>query len=847
METSKMEAALTAGFGQFDDPPETSGVAHLTEHLLLSSPGPNGTDADSLESWLEAHDGDSNGFTAFDDALFTVSASMEEWRSALVRFAHCFRQAGSQDSRFQAGAVKREVLRVDDELKDGPSSAVRNLQLLRRRAVSDHPFQRFGPGSLRTLLPRGQGHQDLVELGKLCQTFFENHVSAKSATLAVVAAVPLAELEEAVSSAFQSISVQPGPTRSVVPDPLPRVQRSTEVLIPPCFLVDVAANPAVSLTWSIPFADASKAVSFRASKPQVVLSHLIAHQGPGSLSAWLRKQGWVSDSLGPKVSAQTRFITESFALWEVKVRLSPRGLAHWRDVVAAVFGLLAAFRKPSQRENRDNNLRSRDIRDQRGSGEGGRPEALREAADEVSALADVAWRFPPRPPLAQELALDMRSAPRPAAFVSASRRIFSAEEWDASRSWTNKDETEKAARFTSAAARQQSSEEAKGMLERLVPELARVTVFSTPGADISDISDISDSSDSRDIRRMRDADLGLEYGELSVSPLLRKKWMSASETPAPWWRRPAWNQYLSNAEKIRRPSLLEPGRSDMGKPNSKVNGVYWSDSCRPILMQLPDFQTAPRLVWNVPGCIYVSGQFNELVVPLGEEPLVTLTLWLPAARVAEASLKQRAAGRVWLKSLQSELESPFYAAALAGCRWEVAFFTSSDSSGSQAGMRLCFQGYCDNLIAFVPDAIRSIVAHVGPSSASLESVRSLAVAEVPRRKEGDELVACLKRLEISDIQDEVEALWTSVSDSFGSSQALVAGALEPDKATKLVRDAVGLLPLRLLGRERPLSDSGRLPPAVLMRRPSWQGPVAQSLCLASGLPELLDVCGRTWR
>ena len=57
------------------------------------------------------------------------------------------------------------VLRVDDELNGRPSAAVRNLQLLRRRAVSGHPLRRFGPGSLKTLLPRGQVRQDLAELG----------------------------------------------------------------------------------------------------------------------------------------------------------------------------------------------------------------------------------------------------------------------------------------------------------------------------------------------------------------------------------------------------------------------------------------------------------------------------------------------------------------------------------------------------------------------------------------------------------------------------------------------------------------------------------------------------------
>ena len=44
-ETDQMEVAFTLGFGQFDDPKDLPGLAHLTEHLLLSGPGPDGQQA----------------------------------------------------------------------------------------------------------------------------------------------------------------------------------------------------------------------------------------------------------------------------------------------------------------------------------------------------------------------------------------------------------------------------------------------------------------------------------------------------------------------------------------------------------------------------------------------------------------------------------------------------------------------------------------------------------------------------------------------------------------------------------------------------------------------------------
>ena len=786
-----MEAAFTLGFGQFDDPDSRPGVAHLTEHLLLSSPGPSGSE--SLESWLEARDGDSNGLTTFDNALFTVSSGMEEWESALSRFAYCFRQAKEGDARFQASATQREVLRVDSELQDGLSLAVRNLQLLRCRAAAGHSFRAFGQGSLKTLLPNGQRNSDVEATGKLCKSFFMRHARATTATLAIVAAAPLEELERAAAASFQDLPAHPDIDKPRSnDDPFPACAGGS---IPSCFVVDVPANPAVCLTWSIPFAGnetefALEARTFRASKPHVVLAHLISHQGPGSLSAWLKTKRWTPDSLGPKVSTQTILSTESgFALLEIKVRLSSRGLASWREVVSAVLGLLAALRMRRHK----------------------RRDVLREAVEEVSALADVAWRFPPRPPLARELAVDMRTAPRPAAYVSASRRIFAPGEWESSKPWaTNLDQVNQAARFTSASALEACTEAAARLLQRFVPEAARITLCSTaPQAGAT---------------ARKDPDLGLQYGELKVTPATEQAWLSASMTPAEWWQIPAQNNYLSQAGKIVKPSLL-PGM-DMGKPTEKVNGVYWSDSCRPHVLQAMDASAPmPKLVWNVPGCIYVSGQFNELVVPLGEEPLVTMTLWFPAVRVRDASVCSRAAGRLWLKSLQRELESPFFSAALAGCRWEVAFF---EISKEEAGMRLCFQGYSDNLTRFAPDAARAIVAHQGPSDEDLEVVRSLALAELKKGADSQkELLACLEEMQGARIHEEAQGLWESIRQSMKSSQALVAGAAGDQEAISLVRSVMALLPTGL--RRTVSNPAAQLdpppprPPPVLTRRPSWQG------------------------
>lgn len=110
-----MDAAFTLGFGQFDDPTELPGLAHLTEHLLLSGPGPE--DEQQLETWLEPRGGESNGYTGFESALFTLS-SATDFEETLRRFGHCFRAVNEEDSRFVAPAVRRETQRIDSEFQE---------------------------------------------------------------------------------------------------------------------------------------------------------------------------------------------------------------------------------------------------------------------------------------------------------------------------------------------------------------------------------------------------------------------------------------------------------------------------------------------------------------------------------------------------------------------------------------------------------------------------------------------------------------------------------------------------------------------------------------------------------
>ncbi|CAK0875023.1 unnamed protein product, partial [Prorocentrum cordatum] len=840
LSAERFEVAFTAAVGQFDDPEGSSGLAHLTEHLLLSGPGPNETSP--LGPWIEEREGDVNGYTGFDSSSYFVTLPAAEWSEGLARFGYAL-SPGVGDvvaaERFFPEAVEREVERVDEEIRGGAQSAgVRYLQLLRRQAAPGHPMREFGPGSVKTLLPAakdGAFAWDVIEgrmrtLGARAAKLFREGFTSGGATLAVVGPVPLNAIEVAAAAAFGNFPSSGGSAErelrrsSGLADPLPALPGGRP---PPVFLLE--GQPTLSLTWSVPFQGEGSldAAAFRAAKPDVLLSHVVAYQGDGSLTDWLESKGWVPDFAGPKVSARTPLATEAgFALWEVKIKLSRAGAARWREVAAAVFAVLAALRR-------------------RWTSGPDRRDFLRDAAEEVSLLAQVSWRYPDRPPTALELANDMRTAPAPEAFVAARRLFLRPGAWEAALAPSGE--------LAGAVA-----DEAARLLGLLGAERARCVVSGAPPEGAAVPSE--------------DPFLGVRYAELAPEEALWGDWARSSRTPAPWWLPPPPNPYLTRGEPPPQAPELPPELAaaletpfSEADPGGAMPAVMWLPPCRPRLIsrEAPGGSApAPAVLWYVQGCLYSSGQFAEVVQPLGDLPLLTLTLWLPAARVDMAGSNSRAAGRMWLLSLQRALEGPLYGAALAGCRWEVAFFDTGTSSSEpqgpggcpSAGVRLAFQGFSGVLPRFAADVARRIASHTGPSGdAELEVVRRLALEElrrgVPAKLGNAAAVTAVQRASLRSIRDEAAALWHSAGAAAPlHSQALVAGRVGSEAAAASLAGAA-LAALQLPGSGAPAegeaTQPGRGPARVLMRRPTWEGPVGRSLCLASGVPSMLGVCGRT--
>merc|ERR550534_1815604 len=105
-------------------------------------------------------------------------------------------------------------------------------------------------------------------------------------------------------------------------------------------LVPVKDIRTLGLTWGTPdLNDEFK------SRPTNYLSHLIGHEGPGSLLSELKARGWVNNLVGGQKSG-----SKGFGFFVVNVDLTEEGILHVDDIITLVFQYLALLREKGPQE-----------------------------------------------------------------------------------------------------------------------------------------------------------------------------------------------------------------------------------------------------------------------------------------------------------------------------------------------------------------------------------------------------------------------------------------------------------------------------------------------------------------
>eukprot|EP00536_Pseudo-nitzschia_multiseries_P006915 jgi/Psemu1/319005/estExt_fgenesh1_pm.C_1530012 len=345
-ETDKASAAMDIGIGQFCDGKHLPGIAHFLEHMLFI-----GTekypDENAYDSYLNSYGGSSNAYTDLEHTCYYFDVQVESLEGALDRFAQCF-----IGPLFSKGALEREVQAVDSEhAKNLMQDTWRMYQLSKSKLVenSDHPYGSFGSGnaeSLPTVVAssnddNGTDNDDSgTHIREQLVDFFHTYYrkSLDLYKLVILGKESVEDLEAMVGRYFVQLvdlfDKDESKTTSSSSDSASNIMKD---LYPgpdswnvPQRLHVVPISKVHMLSLQFPMREIK---SLYRSKPTNYLSHLLGHEGHGSLLSLLKAKKYATDLLADGGSKSCA----SFSIFTIRIELTDLGIENVDEIVSMVF------------------------------------------------------------------------------------------------------------------------------------------------------------------------------------------------------------------------------------------------------------------------------------------------------------------------------------------------------------------------------------------------------------------------------------------------------------------------------------------------------------------------------
>lgn len=314
-QTDKSAASLAVNTGHFDDPVDRQGMAHFLEHMLFlgtrTYPKPG-----EYQQFMSRHGGSNNAWTGTEFTNFFFDIDNGFFEAGLHRFSQFF-----ICPTFDPKWVDKERNAVDSEYRLKLQDDVRRSYQVHKETVNPaHPFSKFSVGNLDTLadLPGRDLRSDLI-------AFYETHYSADRMALVMISPASI-EAQLAWCDRFFSTI----PDRHLGPPALSAPLYRLDDLGIRIQINPVKETRKLALTFPLPSVDA-----LYDKKPLTFLSHLIGYEGEGSLLSLLKAKGWVN-----QLAAGGGISGANFKDFGVSFGLTPLGLDHVDDIIAALFGYL---------------------------------------------------------------------------------------------------------------------------------------------------------------------------------------------------------------------------------------------------------------------------------------------------------------------------------------------------------------------------------------------------------------------------------------------------------------------------------------------------------------------------
>ncbi|XP_024542665.1 nardilysin-like isoform X1 [Selaginella moellendorffii] len=329
-QAKKAAAAMCVSVGSFSDPKDAEGLAHFLEHMLFmgSSKFP---DENEYAGFLAEHGGSSNAFTEMEYTCYHFDVNHMYLKPALERFSQFF-----ISPLVKGDSIEREVQAVDSEFVQAlQNDGCRLNQLKCHTADLRHPYNRFSWGNAKSL---GEAITKCTDIRQKLIEFYKQHYLANRMKLVVLGGEPLATLKEWVTELFEDI-----------PEGSSKPQRfSWNGPVWPAGKIyhveSVKDQHRLILSWVMPCLHTEYL-----KKPHDYLSHLIGHEGKGSLLQFLKANGWATD-LAAGVSEDDFEKSTAGYLFSVCINLTVSGLGKIHEIVGKFFEFVKLLRDSKPQE-----------------------------------------------------------------------------------------------------------------------------------------------------------------------------------------------------------------------------------------------------------------------------------------------------------------------------------------------------------------------------------------------------------------------------------------------------------------------------------------------------------------
>eukprot|EP00123_Amoebidium_parasiticum_P011335 comp20655_c0_seq1/m.26799 comp20655_c0_seq1/g.26799 ORF comp20655_c0_seq1/g.26799 comp20655_c0_seq1/m.26799 type:complete len:1155 (-) comp20655_c0_seq1:25-3489(-) len=324
--TLQAAAAMCIQVGSLSDPDTVPGLAHFLEHMVFMG-SKKYPDENSFDEYVSKRGGSDNASTDWELTIFQFEVQEKHFRSALERFSWFFKAPLMNES-----CIEREIEAVDSEFELArPKDWARKDGILTMCAKEGHPMGKFLWGNRASLvdLPAQAGVDVRAELFD----FYQTHYSANRCKLAVYSSASLDELEAMVVECFGDMRNNDSPVPHFgIPGSKEHVGMDMGRFHKLCRVVPVKDTTGLELLFALPNYDHKYK-----SKPTEYISHLLGHEGPGSVLSLLKEREW---AWALTAGTSSNDCTSAGFFFSLAVALTEEGLKHHREVTAVVFQYL---------------------------------------------------------------------------------------------------------------------------------------------------------------------------------------------------------------------------------------------------------------------------------------------------------------------------------------------------------------------------------------------------------------------------------------------------------------------------------------------------------------------------